>query len=108
MYNRKHRRKFLLKVHLVLVTKYRKSILKNRISDDVKQKIFNLSKIYCCNILAMEIDKDHLHILLSYDATERVCDVVKIIKQETNHFLWQQFIVTAAIIIVAENTERRK
>lgn len=91
MYNRKHRRKFSLEVHLVLVTKYRKSILKNRISDDVKQKIFNLSKIYCWNILAMEIDKDHLHILLSYDATERVCDVVKIIKQETNHFLWQQY-----------------
>ena len=38
MYNRKHRRKFRLKVHLVLVTKYRKPILKNRISDDVKQK----------------------------------------------------------------------
>ena len=91
MYNRRHRRKFLLKVHLVLVTKYRKPILKNRISDDVKQKIFDLSKIYRWNILAMETDKDHLHILLSYDATERVCDIVKIIKQETNYFLWQQY-----------------
>ena len=87
MYNRKHRRKFLLKVHLVLVTKYRKPILKNRISDDVKQKIFDLSKIYCWNILAMETDKDYLDILLSYDAPERVCDIVKIIKQETSHFL---------------------
>lgn len=87
MYNRKHRRKFLLKVYLVLVTKYRKPILKNRISDDVKQKIFDLSKIYRWNILAMETDKDHIHILLSYDTTERVCDMVKIIKQETNHHL---------------------
>lgn len=91
MYDRKHQRKFLLKVHLVLVTKYRKPILKNRISDDVKQKIFDLSKIYRWNILAMETDKDHLHILLSYDTTERVCDMVKIIKQETNHFLWERY-----------------
>ena len=91
MYNRKHRRKFLLKVHLVLVTKYRKPILKNRISDDVNQKIFELSKVYRWNILAMETDKDYLHILLSYDTTERVCDMVKIIKQETNHHLWKRY-----------------
>lgn len=39
----------------------------------------------------METDKDHLHILLSYDATERVRDIVKIIKQETNHFLWERY-----------------
>ena len=50
-----------------------------------------MSKIYRWNILAMETDKDHLHILLSYDTTERVCDIVKIIKQETNYFLWKRY-----------------
>jgi len=38
-YNHSNRRKYSLKVHTVLVTKYRKQILKGSIADDVKQKI---------------------------------------------------------------------
>ena len=30
----------------------------------------------------METDKDHIHFLISYDTTDRVCDIVKIVKQE--------------------------
>lgn len=37
-YNRHNRRKYNLKVHIVLVSKYRKQILKGSIADDVKQK----------------------------------------------------------------------
>ena len=44
-YNRHNRRKYNLKVHIVLVTKYRKQLLKDSIADDVKQKIFNIVKI---------------------------------------------------------------
>ena len=39
-YNRHKSRKYSLKVHIVLVTKYRKQLLKDYIADDVKQKIF--------------------------------------------------------------------
>ena len=42
-------------------------------------------------IIAMETDKDHIHFLLSYDATDRVCDIVKIVKQETTYYLWQKY-----------------
>ena len=35
-YNRHNRRKCNLKVHIVLVTKYRKQLLKDSIADDVK------------------------------------------------------------------------
>ena len=34
-YNRHNRRKYSLKVHIVLVTKYRKQLLKGSIADDV-------------------------------------------------------------------------
>ena len=37
-YNRHNRRKYSLKVHIVLVTKYRKQLLKGNIADDVKQE----------------------------------------------------------------------
>ena len=56
-YNRHNRRKYSLKVHIVLVTKYRKQLPKGSIADDVKQKI---------------------------------CDIVKIVKQETTYYLWHK------------------
>ena len=90
-YNRHNRRKYSLKVHIVLVTKYRKQLLKGSIADDVKQKILDIANTRGYEIIAMETDKDHIHFLLSYDATDRVCDIVKIVKQETTYYLWQKY-----------------
>lgn len=90
-YNRHNRRKYSLKVHIVLVTKYRKQLLKGSIADDVKQKILDIDDTRGYEISAMETDKDHIHFLLSYDATDRVCDIVKIVKQETTYYLWQKY-----------------
>ena len=88
-YNRHNRRKYSLKVHIVLVTKYRKKLLKGSIADDVKQKIFDIANTRGYEIIAMEADKDHLHFLISYDTTDRVSDLVKIVKQVTTYYLWQ-------------------
>ena len=90
-YNRHNRRKCGLKVQIVLVTKYRKQLLKGSIADDVKQKILDIANTRGYEIIAMETDKDHIHFLLSYDATDRVCDIVKIVKQETTYYLWQKY-----------------
>ena len=90
-YHRHNRRKYSLKVHIVLVTKYRKKLLKGSIADDVKQKIFDIANTRGYEIIAMETDKDHMHFLISYDTTDRVCDIVKIVKQETTYYLWQKY-----------------
>ena len=90
-YNRHKRRKYSLKVHIVLVTKYRKQLLKDSIADDVKQKILHIANTRGYKIIAIETDKDHIHFLLSYDTTDQVCDIVKIIKQETTCHLWQKY-----------------
>ena len=90
-YNRHNRRKYSLKVHIVPVIKYRKQLLKGSISDDVKQKIFDIANTRGYEIIAMETDKDHIHFLISYDTTDRVCDIVKIIKQETIYYLWKKY-----------------
>ncbi|MDD6667650.1 MAG: IS200/IS605 family transposase, partial [Lachnospiraceae bacterium] len=74
-----------------LVIKYRKQLLKGSISDDVKQKIFEIANTRGYEIIAMETDKDHIHFLISYDTTDRVCDIVKIIKQETIYYLWKKY-----------------
>ena len=90
-YHRHNRRKYDLKVHIVLVTKYRKQLLRGPTADDVKQKIFDIANTNGYEIIAMETDKDHLHILLEYDATERFCDIISIIKQRTTRWLWIRY-----------------
>lgn len=90
-YNRHNRRKYSLKAHIVIVTKYRKQILKGSIADDVKQKIYDICNSKGYGIIAMETDKDHIHFLISYDTTDKVCDIVKLIKQQTTHYLWTKY-----------------
>ena len=90
-YNRHNRRKYSLKVHIVLVTKYRKQLLKGSITDDVKQEILHIANTRGYKIIAIETDKDHIHFLLSYDTTDRVCDIVKIVKQATTYHLWHKY-----------------
>lgn len=90
-YNHHNRRKYSLKVHMVLVTKYRKQLLKDTIADDIKQKIFNICNSNDWNIITMETDKDHIHFLISYDTTDRVCDIIKLIKQRTTYCLWLKY-----------------
>ena len=83
-YNRHNRQKYSLKVHIILVTKYRKQLLKDSIEDDIAN-----TRGY--KIIAIETDKDHIHFLLSYGTADRVCDIVKIVKQETTYYLWQKY-----------------
>ena len=81
----------MLKVHIVLVTKYRKKLLYGKVAEDVKQKIRELSEIHRFIVITMETDTDHIHIPLEYDTTDRVCDLVKAIKQQTNQYLWTRY-----------------
>lgn len=90
-YNHHNRRKYSLKVPIILVTKYRKQRLQGSIANDVKQKISNICNVKSYEMIAMETDKDPIHFLISYDTTDRVCDIVKTIKQETTYYLWQKY-----------------
>lgn len=90
-YNRHNRRKYNLKAHIVLVTKYRRQLLLGSIAEYTKQKISDICNAKGYGIIAMETDKDHIHFLISYDTTERICDIVKTIKQQTTYYLWQRY-----------------
>ena len=62
-YNRHNRRKYSLKVHIVLVTKYRIQLLIGSIADYVKQKILDIANTHGYEIISIETDKDHIHFL---------------------------------------------
>ena len=90
-YNHHNRQKYSLKVHIVLIAKYRKQLIIGSIADDVKQVILHIANTRGYEIIAIETDKDHMHFLLSYDTTDTVCDIVKIVKQETTYHLWHKY-----------------
>ena len=54
--------KYSLKVHLIFVTKYRKSLFCNKtLNNDLKQLFFEITNHHKYNILQMETDKNHIH-----------------------------------------------
>ena len=67
MYKTKAHSKFSLLVHLVFATKYRYKWLADKyISDKVKNVIKGVCKSIGTEVVEIETDKDHLHLLISY------------------------------------------
>ena len=66
-------------------------IFKVPLSNDLKIKILDICNNNNYQIIAMETDKDHIHLLLCYDTTICVADIVKVLKQETTYYLWQKY-----------------
>lgn len=88
-YNRGGHSKYSMKVHLIFVTKYRKKIFESdKRTDDVKQFLYDASQKYGYKIIQMEVDKDHVHILLEYSQKGSVSDIVKQLKQYSTYQMW--------------------
>ena len=88
-YNRGGHSKYSMKVHLIFVTKYRKKIFKfDKRADDVKQFLYDAAKKYGYEIIQMETDKDHVHILLEYSPKISVSDIVRQLKQYSTYHMW--------------------
>lgn len=88
-YNRGGHSKYSMKVHLIFVTKYRKKIFKfDKRADDVKQFLYDAAKKYGYEIIQMETDKDHVHILLEYSPKISVSNIVRQLKQYSTYQMW--------------------
>lgn len=58
--------KFLLRAHIIFVVKYRKKLLVGPLDTHLKQYIQTLATSKF-DILLLETDVDHIHILVDYD-----------------------------------------
>ena len=89
-YDRGSHSKYSMKVHLILVTKYRKKIfLSGERGNDVNQFLFDASRKHHYMIMQMETDKDHVHILLGYSPKVSVSDIVRQLKQYSTYQMWK-------------------
>lgn len=88
-YTRANRRKCDLRAHIVLACKYRRPALSDAVSGAVKKALCELAIERQWEVIAAETDVDHVHILLRYDATERISDIVAAIKLRTTRAAWE-------------------
>ncbi|WP_294369606.1 IS200/IS605 family transposase [uncultured Clostridium sp.] len=81
--------KYLLMVHLIFVVKYRRNLL-IKFGDEIKQIFYDIAKEKDIVIVEMEVDKNHIHLLVHYKQTMSVLDLVRWFKQISTYRLWRQ------------------
>lgn len=79
-YQTTNRAKHNLKVHLILVCKYRKKLLMQGIEIDIKNIIRDIENNSDFDIIEMETDKDHIHIMLQHIPRISISSIVNRIK----------------------------
>lgn len=90
-YNSKSRTKYLLQVHLIFSTKYRKQILTGNLGEDIKQKMIDISTNSRFKIKAIEVDEDHIHLLITYEPNISISQIVRKLKSESTVFIWKKY-----------------
>ena len=80
--------KYLIFYYIILVTKYRHRLL-DTIEKDIKQIILDLAKQKGFKIETMEVDKDHIHLLINSGPNISVFSIIKLIKQITTNRIWK-------------------
>lgn len=87
-YKSKNHSKFTLKYHIIFVCKYRKKLL-IKYGEEIKQIIKDISYKYDFDILEIEVDKDHIHILVDSEPTRSISKVVNLMKSYTTFHIWK-------------------
>lgn len=82
---------FLLQYHLVLVTKCRKPILTHDIGLFIKNYANQYFSNNDCNILEIELNKDHIHILFEAPVTIQLTNFINGFKTVSSRMARQRF-----------------
>lgn len=81
---------FNIKLHIVLVCKYRKKLLKDEIDTDIKNLLKDAAKSKNFSIEAMETNLDYIHILVDINQTQSALDIVRHLKQISTYYIWKK------------------
>ena len=89
-YHKKSHCKYLIKIHLVFVTKYRKNIINGIFRDDLLQILYDISLEKGFTIDIMESDGNHIHILVDTPPQISVQQIVHQLKQISTYRIYQK------------------
>jgi len=79
---------YSLKYHLVWCTKYRKPILRNSVEVKVKSLLRKIADDHGIDILEMETDSDHVHMLIECKPQHYLPNIIKAFKGTSARFLF--------------------
>ena len=86
-YKSKNHSNFILKYHMIFVCKYRKSLL-GELGDKMKSYIFSISQKYDFDILEMEVDGEHTHLMVESEPKISPLQMIRVLKQQSTHMIW--------------------
>ena len=89
-YKSKNHSKFILTYHIIFVCKYRKKLL-IKYGEDVKQIMYDISKRYDFDIKEMEVDKDHIHMMIISVPKISPLQIVRVLKQQSTIQMWRRY-----------------
>lgn len=89
-YNHTSHCKYLLKLHFVFATKYRKKLLNGEIDVDMKQIMFEIAQQKGFKIETMQSDIDHLHILIDSSPSFSPFEIAHQLKQISTHRIYKK------------------
>ena len=89
-YKSKNHSKFILTYHIIFVCKYRKKLLINY-GEDVKQIMYDISKRYDFDIKEMEVDKNHIHIMIESVPKISPLQIARVLKQQSTIQMWRKY-----------------
>lgn len=78
---------FLLQYHLVLVTKYRHPVIEGVVKTCLYSKIRGIFKRRGLNILELNGEADHVHILFEADPMTAPGELINVLKTQTSRFV---------------------
>ena len=102
-YKSKNHSKFILTYHIIFTCKYRKKLL-IKYGEDVKQIMYDISKRYDFDIKEMEVDKDHIHMMISSVPKISPLQIVRVLKQQSTIQMWRRYSSELKKQYWAENT----
>lgn len=80
-----------LAYHLVWCVKYRRSILTIELGDRVKEIVSQIAVEQGCEIISIETDVDHVHVLLRVKPTHTLSRLVQLFKGRSARMMFQEF-----------------
>ncbi len=89
--------KYLILYHIILVCKYRRKLLV-KTGEDIKSIIQDVSLKYGFTVETMEVDKDHLHMLISTTPEQSPKSLVTLIKKITTYRIWRLNLETVTFL----------
>ena len=80
--------KYFLTYHIIFVCKYRKSLL-IKYGEIIKQIMYRINKKYEFTIVEMEVDKDHIHMMIETPPKLSPLQVIRVLKQQSTIEIWK-------------------